>query len=73
MGDQINSQEFHLSLKQISQASGSGTLRYLSYRDQVAKLGLEYSGVAPFPGEATDFTPPPKNRVHLKPFGVSPC
>ncbi|WP_444926513.1 phosphoserine phosphatase SerB [Microbulbifer sp. TRSA002] len=66
MGDQINSQEFHLSLKQISQAPGSGTLRYLSYRDQVAKLGLEYSSAAPFPGEATDFTPSPEEPGALE-------
>ncbi|WP_444929432.1 phosphoserine phosphatase SerB [Microbulbifer sp. SSSA002] len=60
MGDRINSQEFHLSLEQIAQASGSGTVRYLNYRDGIARVGLEYSGTAPFPAESTDFTPAPE-------------
>ncbi|MCO1334122.1 phosphoserine phosphatase SerB [Microbulbifer sp. OS29] len=66
MGDQTNSQEFHLSLEQITQAPADCTLRYLDFHGTQAKLGVEYSGTAPFTRDGIKLSPAPEQAAPLQ-------
>ncbi|GAB2893722.1 phosphoserine phosphatase SerB [Microbulbifer echini] len=48
MGDKTKAHEFHLPLAKITQSALNCPVRYLTFHNDHARLGLEYSGATPF-------------------------